>query len=159
MRRSYQKLYQEPVSAFVPWRPIRDSLADAFEDGAPQWPFVERLLARLRLPTALLDRLPDQVSGGELQRIALVRALLCRPRFIFADEPSSRLDPIAQHGLMQLLGEVAQAEGIGILLVSHDRDLVAATCARGHAIGEPLRAFPAMLSAADAGGARSPTLS
>jgi hypothetical protein len=59
---------------------------------------------------------------------------------------------------MQLLGEVAQAEGIGILLVSHDRDLVAATCARGHAIGEPLMAFPEMPSAADAGGARSPTL-
>ena len=103
---------------------------------AASWPLVERLFARLRLRTALLDRRPDQVSGGELQRVALVRALLCRPRFIFADEPSPRLDLIAQHGLMQLLGEVAHTEGIGILLVSHERVLVGATCTRVHAIGE-----------------------
>jgi ABC-type dipeptide/oligopeptide/nickel transport system ATPase subunit len=94
----------------------------------------------------------------ELQRIALVRALLCRPRFIFADEPSSRLDMIAQHGLMQLLGEVAQAEGIGILLVSHDAAMVSAMCERVHAIGGLLEAFPETPSAPDTGSARSPRL-
>jgi peptide/nickel transport system ATP-binding protein len=130
-RRRYQKLYQDPVAAFVPWRTLRASLADAFDgDGARAWPFVEALFARLQLATALLDRRPHQVSGGELQRAALVRALLCRPRFIFADEPSSRLDPIAQHGLMGLLAATAEEERIGILLVSHDRALLDAMCDR-----------------------------
>jgi len=49
---------------------------------------------RLRLDPVLLERRPHQVSGGELQRFALLRVLLRSPAFIFADEPTSRLDPI-----------------------------------------------------------------
>lgn len=55
---------------------------------------VERLMNRLRLDPVLLERHPHQVSGGELQRFALLRVLLLSPAFIFADEPTSRLDPI-----------------------------------------------------------------
>lgn len=82
------------------------------------------LLEQLRLDPALLDRVPDAVSGGELQRLSIVRALLLDPVFLFADEPTSRLDPLTQREVMQMLAGLARAEGIAVLLVSHDPDLV-----------------------------------
>ena len=66
----------------------------------------------------------DVVSGGELQRLSIVRALLLDPVFLFADEPTSRLDPLTQREVMQMLAGLARAEGIAVLLVSHDPDLV-----------------------------------
>ena len=67
------------------------------------------------------------MSGGELQRLALLRLLLVRPKFIFADEPTSRLDPITQKQVIDLLCETAATEGCAIMLVSHDPELVART--------------------------------
>jgi hypothetical protein len=74
--------------------------------------------------TGLLDRLPRQVSGGELQRIALARVLLMKPALIFADEPTSRLDPLTQQEVIGLLVEEARAAGCAVLLVTHDTDIV-----------------------------------
>jgi peptide/nickel transport system ATP-binding protein len=71
-----------------------------------------------------LARHPAAVSGGELQRLALLRALLARPRFLFADEPTSRLDPITQRDIMGLLAGLARTDGLAIALVSHDPVLI-----------------------------------
>ena len=76
------------------------------------------------LTRPLLDRLPRQVSGGELQRIALARVLLMKPTLIFADEPTSRLDPLTQQEVISLLVEEARAAGCAVLLVTHDTDIV-----------------------------------
>jgi peptide/nickel transport system ATP-binding protein len=70
----YQKLYQDPPAAFAPHQPIRKGLADLAKLHGRAWADVERLVARLHLQRDLLDRLPGQISGGELQRFALVRA-------------------------------------------------------------------------------------
>lgn len=78
------------------------------------------MLARLRLAPRLLDRLPGQISGGELQRFALARALLLDPVFLFADEPTSRLDPVSQQEVTELLLEIVRDTGLGVLLVTHD---------------------------------------
>lgn len=80
-------------------------------------------MARLRLPPALLDRRPDEVSGGELQRFALLRALALDPVFLFADEPTSRLDPVTQEEVAALLRACASERGLGVLLVTHDAAL------------------------------------
>jgi len=78
----------------------------------------------------LLDRLPSQVSGGELQRFALARVLLLRPALIFADEPTSRLDPVTQQETLVLLAEHAREHGCAVLLVTHDADIPARMATR-----------------------------
>ena len=68
------------------------------------------------------------VSGGELQRFAILRALLLDPVFLFADEPTSRLDPVTAKEVTALLVELASEAGCAVLLVSHDPALVRKTC-------------------------------
>ncbi len=84
---------------------------------------MREMLQRLRLAESLLDRLAHPVSGGELQRIALTRALLVGPAMIFADEPTSRLDPITQRETMDLLLHALEERGSALLLVTHDEVL------------------------------------
>lgn len=119
----FQKLYQDPPAAFAPHQPIRKGLADLARLHTRPWCEVETLLARLRLQQSLLDRLPDQISGGELQRFALLRSLLLDPVFLFADEATSRLDPVSQKEVTELLVELARDNGLAVLLVTHDRYL------------------------------------
>ncbi|MEC7300796.1 MAG: ATP-binding cassette domain-containing protein [Pseudomonadota bacterium] len=124
---AFQKLYQDPVAAFPRHQTLGRTLADvARRHGQPETR-IEALLPRLGLAPALLTRRPGAVSGGELQRLALLRLLLVRPKVIFADEPTSRLDPITQKQVIDLLCETATAEGCAIMLVSHDPALVART--------------------------------
>ncbi len=81
-------------------------------------------MTRLALHPALLTRRPEALSGGELQRFALLRVMLLRPVFLFADEPTSRLDPLVQQQTWQLIAELAREQQCAVLLVSHDRDLL-----------------------------------
>ncbi|WFE76917.1 ABC transporter ATP-binding protein [Roseinatronobacter sp. S2] len=120
-----QKLYQDPVAAFARKRTLGQTLADVARLHRAPAGQIETLLARLRLDPALLSRRPDAVSGGELQRLALLRAMLARPRFLFADEPTSRLDPITQRDVIMMLAGLAREEGLSITLVSHDAALIA----------------------------------
>lgn len=126
----FQKLYQDPVAAFAPYASLRTALDDVVCRYGANWRAVEAILVRLSIPFDLLDRYPDQVSGGELQRIALARALIVDPVFLFADEPTSRLDPPIQRATMELLREVAVERGLAMLLVTHDPDLAAAMSSR-----------------------------
>lgn len=119
-RLRFQKLYQDPPAAFGPTQTIRRALADLARLHGIPWTGVEAILARLRLAPRLLDRLPGQISGGELQRFALARALLLDPVFLFADEPTSRLDPVSQQEVTDLLLEIVRDTGLGVLLVTHD---------------------------------------
>ena len=123
---AYQKLYQDPVAAFPPRRALGRTLADVARAAGEPPARIEALMARLSLRPALLDRRPGAVSGGELQRLSLLRVLLMRPAFLFADEPTSRLDPITQAQMIRLLVETAERDGCALMLVSHDRALVEA---------------------------------
>lgn len=119
----FQKLYQDPAAAFAPHQTMRCALRDVVRRHGLAWTAVEMLLDRLRLAPGLLDRRPDQISGGELQRFALARVLLVDPVFLFADEPTSRLDPITQQEVMALLVALVRERGMAMLLVTHDRAL------------------------------------
>lgn len=121
---AFQKIYQDPAAAFAPTVSLRQSLQDVVRLHQLDWNRLEALLARMRVDAGLLDRLPRQVSGGELQRIALARVLLMKPVLIFADEPTSRLDPLTQQEVIGLLVEEARAAGCAVLLVTHDADIV-----------------------------------
>jgi len=120
-----QKLYQDPPAAFPPHIPLGVGLrAVARLNGTP-WDEVDALLTRLAIPSALLARRPDAVSGGELQRISLARALSARPKVLLADEPTSRLDPITQARTLEMLAEIAEEHRLAVVLVTHDTDIAA----------------------------------
>ncbi|WP_158969883.1 ABC transporter ATP-binding protein [Chachezhania sediminis] len=129
-RTAFQKLYQDPVAAFPRHRTLGRTLRDTAALHGQTSNRIDQLLTRLRLSPSLLARRPGAVSGGELQRLAVLRLLLTRPRFIFADEPTSRLDPITQREVIGLLTETASQEGCALALVSHDTALVGKTADR-----------------------------
>ncbi|MBP7184816.1 MAG: ABC transporter ATP-binding protein [Saprospiraceae bacterium] len=78
-----------------------------------------------------LDRVfnayPHQLSGGQLQRIALAIAFCCKPKLIIADEPTSALDTVTQASFLKLLNRIKQLYNISILLIHHDLNLVKST--------------------------------
>ncbi len=80
---------------------------------------VEELLARVRLPH-LIDSFPHELSGGEQQRVALVRAIAPRPRIMLMDEPFSGLDNRLRDGVRDETLEILKEEGAAVLLVTHE---------------------------------------
>lgn len=79
------------------------------------------LLGRVGLAERM-DHLPSQLSGGEMQRVAVARALMNRPRVILADEPTGNLDEITATAIMDLLLRVCTQEETSLVLVTHSRD-------------------------------------
>ncbi|MBB4955220.1 peptide/nickel transport system ATP-binding protein [Agrobacterium vitis] len=129
-RARYQKIYQDPPSAFAARITIGAGLNDLVRLHRLESEQIAPLMQRLRLAPGLLHRLPSEVSGGELQRFALLRVLLLDPVFLFADEPTSRLDLITQQETIELLVELARERNCAVLIVSHDADLIEKTCDR-----------------------------
>ncbi len=84
----------------------------------------ERALKLLRLVNAehLKDKTPSQMSGGEMQRIAIARALANRPKYLFADEPTANLDWENKVRIWELLRKVNREEGVTVIAATHERD-------------------------------------
>lgn len=131
----FQKLYQDPPSAFPRRLALGRALNDLVRLHRLDPSRIPVLMSRLRLSAALLARRPTEVSGGELQRLALLRLLLLDPVFLFADEPTSRLDLITQAEVTALLVDVARETGMALLIVSHDPELLSRTADRVIAFG------------------------
>jgi peptide/nickel transport system ATP-binding protein len=121
-----QKLYQDPGLSFPRRVPLADAVGDVVRRHGAGAGRVPELLERVGLPPEILRRRPSQVSGGELQRIAIVRAMLTRPVLVLADEATSRLDLATQETTTDILMTELAATGCALLLVTHDRDLAAA---------------------------------
>lgn len=83
-----------------------------------------KLLERVGLGHRLTHR-PGQLSGGECQRAAVVRALINRPKLLLADEPTGSLDRANAESLAALLGELNREEGVALIYVTHAADLAA----------------------------------
>lgn len=89
---------------------------------------LDPLFARLGIE-GLTDRMPSQVSGGQLQRAAIARAVIHRPAIILADEPTEALDEKSARSAMQILIDLARDTQVAVVVVTHD-DAVAARCDR-----------------------------
>ena len=124
-RHAVQKLYQDPPAAFPQFVPIETNLRDVARRHGADWDRVLGYLEDLKLHPSLLGRRPDSVSGGELQRLSIARALIVAPRVILADEPTSRLDPITQQHTLDLLSRIGRERGIAMVLVTHSADIAA----------------------------------
>ncbi|MEI7025373.1 ABC transporter ATP-binding protein [Paenibacillus sp. y28] len=118
-----QLVYQHPEKAVNPrWR-MRRILA---ESGTPDG----SLLERLGIEARWLNRWPGELSGGELQRFCVARALGPQTRFLIADEMTTMLDAMTQAQIWHTVLEEARTRGMGILVISHDRHLMNRLCDR-----------------------------
>ena len=121
-----QKLYQDPTLSFPARVRLGATLGDVVRRHRADDGRLAGLVEAVGLPGALLDRVPSQVSGGELQRLAIVRAMLARPALVVADEATSRLDLVTQEATVDCLMRELDASGSALLAVTHDRDLATA---------------------------------
>lgn len=93
------------------------------------------LLDRFGIREAWLERFPHELSGGELMRFCIVRALLAEPRYLICDEMTAMLDAVTQAELWRAVIEIADERDMGIVLVSHSPALVARVATREVALG------------------------
>jgi ABC-type lipoprotein export system ATPase subunit len=101
-------------------------------DGAKANGRVDELLERVAIAHRS-DHLPAELSGGELQRAAVARALVAQPRLVLADEPTGNLDSVNGEAILELLLEQVAVEGAALVLVTHDAD-AAARAPRRHTL-------------------------
>lgn len=128
--RPVQYLHQSPLLAMNPRLAIGRTIAEA-------GPADPALALRLGVTGDLAERFPHELSGGQLQRVAILRALCARPRFLVADEITAALDPVAQARIWRALAALAAERGFGVLAVSHDRALLRRIAPRRLDLGDP----------------------
>lgn len=127
-RHQVLKLYQDPPAAFASHVPLQTLLNDVIKKHRLDGTRVPYLLEQLKLDKQILTRNALNVSGGELQRVAILRALLFNPVLLFADEVTSRLDPITQKETLDLLVAQCQAQHCTLVMVSHDHHIMRHYC-------------------------------
>ena len=107
-----QLIQQHPEQAVDSRLRMRKTLAEAGD-------VLQELLDNLGIRYEWMQRYPHELSGGELQRFCIARALATRPRYLICDEVSTMLDAVTQAHIWRVLLDYAEREGAGMLLVSH----------------------------------------
>jgi peptide/nickel transport system ATP-binding protein len=130
--RDLAMIFQNPRSALNPIRPVGKQIADVLEQHAglgraqAQRCAIDVLRSvRIADPERRARAYPFELSGGMCQRIMIATALSCKPALLIADEPTTGLDVTIQAVIMKLIAELAAAEGMATLLITHDLALAA----------------------------------
>ena len=118
-----QLIYQHPEKALNPRRKLGDSLREG-------WAPDDQLLAAMGIEREWLGRWPNELSGGELQRFCVARALGPQTRFLLADEMSTMLDVITQAQIWDIVLKAVEERQMGLLAVTHNRALAERVCTR-----------------------------
>jgi len=131
LRRETGIVFQDPYASLDPRMSVGRIV------GEPLWALdipgdrrarVREVLVQVGLDAAAADRFPHEFSGGQRQRIAIARAIVHRPRLLVGDEPLSALDVTVRAQVLRLLTELRTAEGLTMVLVSHDIGVVQNMC-------------------------------
>ncbi len=124
-RRAIQAVFQDPVGAVSPRMTAAEVVGEALhERGEALRARVGALMASVGLDAALMDRLAHRLSGGQLQRLCIARALAPAPRLVLLDEAVSSLDVETQAQVLALLRDGRRRTGVAYLFITHDLRLV-----------------------------------
>ena len=125
-------IFQEPMTSLNPAYTVGSQMTEVLRRhrGASQRIATDRaadLLARVGItaPGLRLGQFPHQLSGGLRQRVMIAMALMCEPRLLIADEPTTALDVTVQAQILRLLAQLQRDLGLGMLLITHDLGIVA----------------------------------
>jgi oligopeptide/dipeptide ABC transporter ATP-binding protein len=135
LRRRMQIIFQDPYSSLDPRMTVAQIvseplLADRRPTRSERRQATEKLLEKVGLGRADLDKYPHEFSGGQRQRIGIARALCVRPELIVADEPVSALDVSIQAQVINLLQDLQSEFGLSYIFISHDLSVVEHICNR-----------------------------
>ena len=122
-----QVVLQDAGSALDPHFSVYRSIAEPIRNllhlsKAEEKARVTSLMERLRLPSALADRRPGELSGGQLKRVCIARALATAPRYLIFDEATSGLDVLVKETILDLIRELHRETGAATLMITHDMD-------------------------------------
>ncbi|MDO9525007.1 MAG: ATP-binding cassette domain-containing protein [Gemmobacter sp.] len=129
LRQKFQMVFQDPYGSLDPRRTVGWSIAEPLRAlNAQQGGRVEEALEQVGLRPSDGSKYPHEFSGGQRQRIAIARAIVTRPALLVADEAVSALDVSVQAQILNLLMDLQENLGLGILFISHDLAVVASIC-------------------------------
>ena len=112
-------IFQDPYNSFHPTYSILEQIKDIV--GIVSQKELDEFLVNLTLEKEILEKKPHELSGGQLQRCSILRALLMKPDLLLVDEPTSALDNIIAYDVMKLL--ITLLDKCAILLITHDLDM------------------------------------
>ena len=126
-RRDIGMIFQDPVGSLSPRLSIGANIAEPLRVHGESGDIdvrVARLLDEVGLPISFGSRYPHQLSGGQLRRVGVARALALRPKLVIADEPTAGLDVSVQGEVLNLLNELQSAFAITLLIITHNLNVV-----------------------------------
>ncbi|MGI6080495.1 MAG: ABC transporter ATP-binding protein [Candidatus Avilachnospira sp.] len=128
-------IFQEPMTSLNPVMKIGDQIVEAIrmhqdKSKAEARKMAVEMLKKTGLPRAerMVDEYPFQLSGGQRQRVMIAMALVCNPKILIADEPTTALDVTIQAQIIDLMNHLKEEIGTSIIFITHDLGVVAETC-------------------------------
>ncbi len=133
-RRQVQMIFQNPQQSFSPRMKLYNTIAEPLRihkilsSQEEEYRLICEHMETVGLTEDIFSRYPHEISGGQAQRLAIMRTIMLKPKVLIADEPTSMLDVSVQAQVLELLKEMLVRSGTSLLFISHDLEVVRAMC-------------------------------